>query len=96
MNQENNKKFQKVEKEIDFYSINLWNSDSKIGSKTKLVLKYIEQLNPYDTWDLNQHIRFDEIIKTALAQKTPDGMLEVIGYVPKQRPTMYDKINRGG
>jgi hypothetical protein len=93
MKQETNK--HQMELDLDLHKVNLWNSDSKIGKKTRMVLRYIEELEPnLRFWSFQQVEEFEKTKARALAQSTPDAMLEAIGYRYGQQPELYDKINR--
>ena len=70
---------------------NLWNTSK---NKTRKVIRFIENLEPNDSFDIKQIKKFNEIKAKALMQTTPNAMLRVIGYKAKGIAEIYD-LNEG-
>lgn len=85
------KKWKNVEK-INFSGMNLWNVSSDNKHKTRYVIEYIEGLQPYNFWNYKLKNEFLKLKDLALSKNTPDEMLEVIGYTPKNGNKIYDWV----
>ena len=61
--------------------------------KTKETIDYIVALDPREEWRPKTKTLFGEIIRKALQKKTPDEMLDEIGFNPKGRDLIFERLN---